>query len=111
MRISYWSSDVCSSDLQTHQEQEGQSMTHNFHPTSLREYDIRGIVGETLPEKDAYAIGRGFGTLIARAGASRVAGGYDGRLSSTALVTALLEGLNGGGYHAVCIGMGPTQTL
>ena len=36
---------------------------HNFHSTSLREYDIRGIVGETLGEDDAYAIGRGFGTL------------------------------------------------
>ena len=25
-------------------------MAHNFHPTSLREYDIRGIIGETLRE-------------------------------------------------------------
>src|SRR3546814_8784786 len=85
-------------------------MTHNFHPTSLREYDIRGIVGETLTEKDAYAIGRGFGTLIARAGGSRVAVGYDGRLSSPALETALIEGLNGSGIHAVRIGMGPTRS-
>lgn len=37
-------------------------MTHNFHPTTLREYDIRGIVGETLGEEDARAIGRSFGT-------------------------------------------------
>src|SRR3546814_4492818 len=86
-------------------------MTHNFHPTSLREYDIRGIVGETLTEKDAYAIGRGFGKLIARAGGSRVAVGYDGRLSSPALETALIEGLNGSGIHAVRIGMGPTPML
>ena len=43
-------------------------MTYNFHPTSLREYDIRGIIGETLGPDDAYAIGRGFGTLVARAG-------------------------------------------
>src|SRR3546814_15951032 len=83
-------------------------MTQNVHPTSLREYDIRGIVGETLTEKDAYAIGRGFGTLIARAGGSRVAVGYDGRLSSPALETALIEGLNGSGIHAVRLGMGPT---
>jgi hypothetical protein len=34
-------------------------MTHNFHPTTLREYDIRGIIGETLGAEDAYAIGRG----------------------------------------------------
>src|SRR3546814_17952780 len=86
-------------------------MNHNFHPTSLREYDIRGIVGETLTEKDAYAIGRGLGTLIARAGGSRVAVGYDGRLRSPALETALIEGLNGSGIHAVRIGMGPTPLL
>src|SRR3546814_6647524 len=55
MRISDWSSDVCSSDL--------------------------------------------------------VAVGYDGRLSSPALETALIEGLNGSGIHAVRIGMGPTPLL
>src|SRR3546814_11988056 len=105
MRISYWSSDVCSSDLQTHQEQEGKSMTHNFHPTSLREYDIRGIVGETLPEKDDYAIGRGFGTLIARAGGRRVAVGYAGLLSSPALWPACIDGLTGSGLNAERIGV------
>jgi phosphomannomutase len=43
-------------------------MTHQFHPTVLREYDIRGIIGETLGEADAYAIGRGFATLLGQAG-------------------------------------------
>ena len=38
-----------------------------FDPTTLREYDIRGIVGRTLSEADAFAIGRCFGTLVARA--------------------------------------------
>ena len=33
---------------------------HRFHPTVLREYDIRGIIGETLGPDDARAIGRGF---------------------------------------------------
>jgi phosphomannomutase len=36
-------------------------MSHAFNPTSLREYDIRGIYGETLGEADAYAVGRTFG--------------------------------------------------
>ena len=40
-------------------------MTHCFHPTVLREYDIRGIIGETLGADDARAIGRGFGTMLA----------------------------------------------
>ncbi|MET0238571.1 MAG: phosphoglucomutase/phosphomannomutase PgmG [Sphingobium sp.] len=86
-------------------------MTHQFHATTLREYDIRGIIGETLGEADAYAIGRGFGTLIVRAGGSRVAVGYDGRVSSPILEAALVEGLNAAGVHAVRVGMGPTPML
>ena len=39
-------------------------MRHDFHPTILRSYDIRGIVGETLGEPDAFAIGLGFASLI-----------------------------------------------
>ena len=46
-------------------------MTHQFDPTSLREYDIRGIVGKALGPADAVAIGRGFATRI-RAGAAAV---------------------------------------
>jgi phosphomannomutase len=86
-------------------------MTHQFHPTTLREYDIRGIIGETLGADDARAIGRGFGTLVARAGGRRVAVGYDGRLSSPMLEAALVEGLNAAGIHAIRIGMGPTPML
>ncbi|MFO1261670.1 MAG: phosphomannomutase/phosphoglucomutase [Sphingomonadaceae bacterium] len=86
-------------------------MTHTFHPTSLREYDIRGIIGETLGNEDAYAIGRGFGTLIARAGGKSVAVGYDGRVSSPILEEALVRGLNDAGIHAVRLGMGPTPML
>ena len=86
-------------------------MTHQFHPTSLREYDIRGIVGETLSEADAYAIGRGFGTRVARIGGSRVAVGYDGRLSSPVFEEALVKGLNDSGIHVLRIGMGPTPML
>jgi len=35
---------------------------HRFDATVLREYDIRGIVGRTLHEADAFAIGRCFGS-------------------------------------------------
>jgi len=86
-------------------------MTHQFHPTVLREYDIRGIIGETLGEADAYAIGRGFATLLGRAGGARVAVGYDGRLSSPVLEAALVKGINDAGLDAVRIGMGPTPML
>jgi len=86
-------------------------MTHHFHPTMLREYDIRGVVGDTLSEKDARAIGRSFATLIARAGGKRIAVGYDGRLSSPMLAEALIDGINSAGIDALNVGLGPTPML
>jgi phosphomannomutase len=86
-------------------------MSHKFHPTSLREYDIRGIIGETLGAEDAYAIGRGFATLLGRAGGKKVAVGYDGRTSSPMLEEALIRGINDSGLDAVSVGMGPTPML
>ncbi|MBO9622267.1 MAG: phosphomannomutase/phosphoglucomutase [Sphingomonas sp.] len=86
-------------------------MTHRFDPTSLREYDIRGIVGKTLGPDDARAIGRGFATLLRRAGGTRVAVGRDGRVSSPELEAALVEGLTASGCDVVRIGMGPTPML
>lgn len=86
-------------------------MTHRFDPTSLREYDIRGIVGKTLGPDDARAIGRGFATLLRRAGGHRVAVGRDGRTSSPELEAALIEGLTASGCDVVRTGMGPTPML
>ncbi len=84
---------------------------HTFDPTILREYDIRGIVGKTLSLQDAYAIGRTFGTILVRAGGSSAAVGYDGRLSSPALESALVQGLRDAGITVVRIGLGPTPML
>ncbi len=86
-------------------------MTHQFHSTVLREYDIRGIIGETLGVEDARAIGRGFGTLIRRDGGSLVAVGWDGRVSSPMLADALVEGLTSTGVNVRRVGMGPTPML
>ena len=86
-------------------------MTHRFDPTSLREYDIRGIVGKTLGEADAYAIGRGFATHVRRAGGTRVAVGRDGRVSSPSLEAQLIKGLTESGVDVVRIGLGPTPML
>ncbi len=86
-------------------------MTHHFHPTLLREYDLRGIIGETLTEADATAIGRSFGSRVRRAGGNKVAVGYDGRHSSPGLAAALIAGLNASGCDALDIGLGPTPML
>ena len=87
--------------------------THGFHPSILREYDIRGIVGETVFEADAEWIGRAFATVLARAlkRAPRIAVARDGRLSSPSLESALVKGLRGAGANVVSIGVGPTPML
>lgn len=85
--------------------------SHHFHPTMLREYDIRGIIDKTLGTADAYAIGRSFGTIIRRSGGSRVAVGYDGRLSSPMLAAALIDGLVDSGCVAISIGQSATPML
>ena len=86
-------------------------MSHEFHPTVLREYDIRGIIGETLGAEDARAIGRSFGSMLREVGGYRVAVGYDGRVSSPMLEHALVEGLTASGCDVVRVGMGPTPML
>ncbi|WP_431282469.1 phosphoglucomutase/phosphomannomutase PgmG [Humitalea sp. 24SJ18S-53] len=87
------------------------SFRHDFHPTSLREYDIRGIVGQTLSAEDTFAIGRAFGTIVARNGGSHVVTGRDGRLSSPMLEAALIEGLMASGMKVTSVGCGPTPML
>jgi phosphomannomutase len=86
-------------------------LSHTFDPTVLREYDIRGVIGETLGADDARAIGRSFATMLREAGGKTVAVGYDGRVSSPMLEHALIEGLNSSGCDVVRIGMGPTPML
>ncbi len=86
-------------------------MSHAFDPTVLREYDIRGIIGETLGADDARAIGRTFGSMLREQGGSRVAVGYDGRRSSPMLEHALVEGLTASGCDTVRIGLGATPML
>ncbi|QCO19977.1 phosphomannomutase/phosphoglucomutase (plasmid) [Azospirillum brasilense] len=84
---------------------------HTFHPTLLREYDIRGIVGTTLTTEDARAVGRAFGTMIVRKGGTTACIGYDGRHSSPALEEALVDGLVSTGLRVTRIGLGPTPML
>jgi phosphomannomutase len=86
-------------------------MGHRFDPTILREYDIRGIVGQTLSSADAHAIGRAYAVTLADAGGHRVAVGFDGRLTSPELESALVDGLIAEGADVVRIGCGPTPML
>jgi phosphomannomutase len=84
---------------------------HRIEPTILREYDIRGVIGDTLSNEDAVAIGRAFGTAVVKAGGTSVCVGYDGRLSSPELEASVIEGLVACGLKAIRIGLGPTPML
>ncbi len=87
------------------------AFNHSFHPTMLREYDIRGIVGETLNPEDAFAIGRCFGSIVVRAEGKKVVVGYDGRLSSPDLEPQLVAGLRACGLEVLRIGLVATPML
>ena len=86
-------------------------MAHQFNPTILREYDIRGIVGDTLAEADAYALGRTFGSKAHAEGARTIAVGRDGRTHSGMLEAELIRGLTDSGINVMQVGMGPSPML
>src|SRR4051812_25154443 len=86
-------------------------MNHHFNPTILREYDIRGVVGETLTEDDAYALGRSYGSKAHGEGARTIAVGRDGRTHSGMLEAELIRGLTESGLNVISVGMGPSPML
>src|SRR6185295_17368937 len=79
----------------------------------LREYDIRGIVGETLKVPDAAAIGQAFTTIIAGESLAhpRICVACDGRLSSPELKAAVIDGAKRAGAVVIDVGLGPTPML
>ncbi|TNE63300.1 MAG: phosphomannomutase/phosphoglucomutase [Alphaproteobacteria bacterium] len=84
---------------------------HQFHSTVLREYDVRGIVGETIGAADAMALGKAFGTHVRRAGGQTVSVGFDGRVSSPELSDALMAGIASTGVNVRNVGLGATPML
>jgi phosphomannomutase len=80
-------------------------------PSVFKAYDIRGIVGKTIDEQFAEALGRAFGSEAVAAGERAVAVGRDGRLSGPALAGALIRGLASTGLDVVDIGAVTTPML
>lgn len=83
-------------------------MSFSINSSILREYDIRGVVDQTLTVQDAFLVGWSFAKLI---GNDYINVGCDGRLSSPRLTEALISGLIEGGAKARFIGRGPTPML
>lgn len=84
---------------------------HTFHPSILRKYDIRGVVGDTLTEADIRAAGQCFAAMAQAEGVKKVAVCRDGRLSSPAFEEALVAGITSMGVDVVRLGLGPTPLL
>jgi len=82
----------------------------------IREYDIRGIVGEELTPKLSYCLGRAYADY-ARLRCHRiddkttVAVGHDCRMASFSLAKALCHGLSDGGLHPLYLGMVTTPIV
>ena len=84
-------------------------MKYFFDPTIIREYDIRGIYGDTLKKDDAKIIGHIFGLSLKKNKTVNIC--CDGRKSSQPLKEKLIEGLSEVGCNIIDIGIGPTPML
>ncbi len=85
---------------------------HSFNPEILRAYDIRGTVGVTLFNEDAYYLGRSLAKVLEEKGLKgKVCIGCDGRLTSPELHSLLVKGLIDSGVDVLDIGLVPTPAL
>jgi len=77
-------------------------------PEIFKAYDIRGIVGKSLTNEAARAIGQALGSEAREKGLKTIVVGRDGRLSGPDLVAQLSAGIISTGTDVVDIGCVPT---
>src|SRR5579864_2096671 len=82
-----------------------------MNPQVFREYDIRGVVENDFDDDFVVDLGRGYATLLHRAGKKTITLGRDCRLSSDRLRDLLVEGLLPAGIDVVDVGVVPTPLL
>jgi phosphomannomutase / phosphoglucomutase len=103
---------LTSADSNVLLEEPGDTQERHTLPESIfREYDIRGIVGDTLTAENVELLGRAIGTEALQAGQHTVIVGRDGRLHSPELAEALIRGLTKSGRDVIDIGAAPTPVL
>jgi len=76
-----------------------------LNPRIFREYDIRGLVGEDLTQKNVYRLGLAYGTFLVGRGVKQAVVGRDCRLSSFAYSQAITDALVATGIDVLDIGM------
>jgi len=80
-------------------------------PDIFREYDIRGIADDELPDPDIIELGLAAGTYLQRRNGKHITLGRDCRLSSARLRNALIQGLMSSGCQVTDVGVVPTPLL
>jgi len=86
-------------------------MKHNFQPSIIRAYDIRGVYGQTLHDIDAFFVGKSFASFLRKNNHRKISVACDGRISSPALKAQLIKALVESGLEVIDVGMGPTPML
>jgi phosphomannomutase / phosphoglucomutase len=77
----------------------------------FREYDVRGLVNEDLPDDVVRAFGKAFGSYVRRLNRKKIAVGRDVRLSADHFNELLVDGLLSTGTDVVDVGVMPTPLL
>ncbi|OQY13696.1 MAG: phosphomannomutase [Desulfobacteraceae bacterium 4572_19] len=77
----------------------------------FREYDIRGIAGVDLTEKDVVLIGKGIGTYLIEKGSNSVSVGRDCRKTSKLYSQKVIEGILSTGCNVIDINICPSPVL
>jgi len=77
----------------------------------FREYDIRGVVGDSLNSAIVKELGRAIGSEAFERGEQRIVIARDGRLSGPELIEALKQGLVESGRDVIDIGEVPTPLM
>lgn len=81
-------------------------MSSSINPAIFKAYDIRGIYPTDLNEDIALSVGKAFAKVIQP---TTVIVGRDGRVSSPAMVAALIDGLTSVGVNVIDVGQVSTD--
>lgn len=82
-----------------------------MNPEIFREYDIRGIAGKDMDDKDVYKIGKALGSYIKRHKGTKICLGRDCRTTSDNYCNIVEQALIDTGCDVINIGVCPTPIL
>ncbi|MGD9650157.1 MAG: phosphoglucomutase/phosphomannomutase PgmG [Dongiaceae bacterium] len=87
------------------------TLNSSISPSIFREYDIRGVVDETLHAAHAPLIAAAYASMVKEKGGKKICIGFDGRESSPILRDQFIKGLRASGLDVIELPCGPTPML